>query len=122
MSKLVCSGAMLQCSYGLAPAQFVVLPISQVFTQKKPGATIMDHKPTTNVMPFGMCTAPGNPLVIAAKGPVPCVPATTTPWTPGSPTIQMGGQMALNSDCQLTCMWSGVIRVVQPGQQTVNLP
>jgi hypothetical protein len=34
----------------------------------------------------------------------------------------IGGQPALNSSCQLTCTWTGMIMVSNPGQQTVNVP
>jgi len=122
MPQLVCSGAVLQCTFGLATAQLVVLPVSQVYSSNQPAATILDYAAMTSVLPFGMCNSPSNPQVVAAKGPVPCLPMTTSPWTPGSPTVRIGNQAALNTVCTLGCTWGGVITVFHAGQQTVNLP
>jgi hypothetical protein len=122
MPQLICSDAMLQCAFGSTPAQLVVLPVNRVNTGNQPAATIMDHAPLTNVMPFGMCNSPSNPQVVAAKGPVPCMPVTTSPWTPGSTTVKIGNQPAISSACQLNCAWGGVITVLQAGQQTVIVP
>jgi hypothetical protein len=54
-------GAMLKCSFGAAPSTFVVLPVNRTLTQT-PDANIMDHVPLVNIMPFGPCSAPANPL------------------------------------------------------------
>jgi hypothetical protein len=129
MAQLVCTGASLTCSFGVAPGQFIVLPTNRVAASNIPAATIMDNVPMSNIMPFGMCTTASNPQVAAATAaaggvltPVPCIPVTTTPWTPGSPTVLINGTPGLNSACQLNCTWGGMITVSNPGQQTVNLP
>src|SRR5207249_2597095 len=62
----VCMGAMMQCSFGVAPSSLVVLPKNMVFTDQVPDANIMDHVPLVNIMPFGMCTSLANPTVAAA--------------------------------------------------------
>jgi hypothetical protein len=128
MGQKVCMGAMLQCSFGVAPSSMVVLPANKVLTQT-PAATIMDNKPMANIMPFGMCTSPMNPQVIALTAaalgvptPAPCIPNTVAPWAPGSPTVMIGGMPALNSDSKLLCMWGGVIQINVPGQMTVMVP
>ncbi|MBB5190644.1 hypothetical protein HNQ50_001366 [Silvimonas terrae] len=126
----VCSGAMLQCAFGAAPAPMNVLPVNRVLVGGMPGATIMDHIPIVNISPFGMCQSPSNPTVIAATAaalgvftPMPCVPATPAPWIPGgAPTVLEGNMPALNANGMLMCLWAGVIKVVQPGQMTVMLP
>jgi hypothetical protein len=81
-----------------------------------------------NVMSFGMCMTLSNPQVAAATSaalgvftPQPCIPVTTAPWTPGSPTVMIGNKPALNNSCTLMCMWGGVISVMNPGQQTVTV-
>lgn len=129
MAQNVVNGAMLQCSFGAAPGSLIVLPTNLVNAGGQPAANIMDHKPMVNIPTFGMCSAPANPAVIAATAaklgvftPVPCVPATTAPWIPGSPTVMIGKMPAIQSSCQLMCMWAGVITVSQPGQFTVNAP
>jgi hypothetical protein len=88
----------------------------------------MDHIPIVNIRPFGMCTSPTNPVVIAATAaalgtptPAPCVPATVTPWVPGSPTVMLNMMPALNNTSKLMCMWAGVIQVSFPGQVTENI-
>ncbi len=122
MGMGVCMGAMLQCSFGVAPGQLVVLPTNRVLTGK-PIATIMDNKPFLNIMPFGMCTSPANPTVAAAFGaPMPCVPNTVAPWVVGAPTVLVGNMPALNSSSKLMCIWGGVISPAVPGQFTVTVP
>lgn len=129
MPKQVCMSAQLQCSFGAAPSVLVVTPEKKVVTSMKPAATIMDHVPLKNIMPFGMCSSPSNPTVAAATAaalgvltPMPCVPATTTPWAPGVPNVKIGQIPAVDDTCKLNCMWGGVIQVAFPGQTTHDIP
>ncbi len=128
MGQQVCGGAMLACSFGLAPGTLNVLPQAGVTTGMA-DASIMDNKPMVNIMPFGMCTSLANPLVAAATAaamgvlvPMPCIPLTTAPWAPGSPTVLVGGMPALNNASKLMCMAGGVIQISMPGQATVAVP
>jgi len=128
MANLVCMGAMLQCSFGVAPSNMVVLPVNAVLTGT-PAATIMDNAPLVNIMPFGMCSSMANPMVAAATAaalgvltPMPCVPATTAPWAPGSPTVLIGNMPALNDSSKLLCNWGGVIQINSPGEVTTSVP
>jgi len=128
MAMQVCMGAMLQCSFGLAPSSLIVLPVNRVMTTT-PAANIMDHAPFVNIMPFGMCTTQSNPAVAAATTaaagvptPAPCVPATAAPWTPGAPTVLIGNQPALNNSSTLMCSFGGTITVTNPGQTAVQIP
>lgn len=129
MTEHICNGASLQCTLGLAPATLVVLPASRVNSSKQPAATIMDFREITNITPFGMCTSPANPAVAAATAaalgvltPMPCIPMTVAPWTPGCPTVTLGHVPALDSTSQLMCAWGGVITVISPGQMTHRIP
>jgi hypothetical protein len=122
-------GAMMQCSFGLAPSSLVVLPTNKVMTNMVPDANIMDHIPMTNIMPFGMCTSPANPTVAAATAaalgvltPMPCIPATPAPWVTGAPTVLLGNFPSLDNVSQLMCMWAGVITFVDAGEVTVEIP
>jgi len=122
-------GASLQCSFGAAPSSLVVLPTNLTMAGGVPAATIMDHVPMMNILPFGMCNTPSNPMVAAATAaalgvltPMPCIPATAAPWVPGAPTVLVGNMPALDNSCKLMCMWGGVIQVVAPGQATVAIP
>src|SRR5882757_6705369 len=114
MPLQVCMGAMMQCSFGMAPSSLVVLPTNRVLT---------------NIMPFGMCMSIANPTVAAATAaalgvltPMPCIPATPAPWVAGAPTVLLGNFPSLDNVSQLMCMWAGVITFVDAGEVTVNIP
>ncbi len=122
MGVQCCMGASMMCSFGAAPSTLVVLPTNKVLATT-PAANIMDHKPIVNIPPFGMCMSPSNPTVAAATAaalgvltPMPCVPATASPWIVGSPTILIGNMPTLDSNSKLMCNWGGVIQFVTPGQ------
>jgi Domain of unknown function (DUF4280) len=125
----VVNGATLMCTMGMAPSALTVLPVNRVMSGGVPAANIMDHIPMVNIMPFGMCISPANPTVAAATAaalgvltPMPCIPATATPWAPGSPTVLIGGMPALNNTSTCMCMWTGVVSVVVPGQVQEMIP
>ncbi|MBA4142842.1 MAG: DUF4280 domain-containing protein [Nitrosospira sp.] len=129
MPQHVCNGALLTCSFGVAPSQLTVLPVNRVMTSSQPAATIMDHKPMVNVMPFAMCMSLTNPAVAAATSaalgvltPQPCIPVTVSPWVPGATTVLLGNQPSLDNTCTLNCMWGGIIQVTVPGQFTELIP
>jgi hypothetical protein len=126
MGIQVCMGANLQCSFGTAPSSMVVLPANKVLATTMPAANIMDNKPMVNILPFAMCTSMANPTVASATAaamgvltPMPCIPNTTAPWTPGKPTVLIGNMPIINNTSKLMCMWGGVIQVVNPGQTKV---
>jgi hypothetical protein len=128
MGFQVCTGAMMQCSFGVAPSALTVLPSNCVLTGS-PAANIMDHQPIVNVPPFGMCSSLANPTVAAATAaalgvltPMPCVPMTTSPWIVGAPTVLIANMPALNDSSKLMCNWGGVIQLTMAGQFTVQVP
>ena len=128
MGVQVVTGAMLQCSFGAAPSSLMVLPANKVLATT-PAANIMDNKPMLNILPFGMCMSMANPTVAAATAaamgvltPMPCIPATPAPWTPGSPTVRLGNLPALNKSSMLMCIWAGQISVMVEGQMTHTIP
>jgi len=53
---------------------------------------------------------------------MPCIPNTTTPWSPGAPTMMLANQPALDDTSILNCMWGGVIKVNFAGQATEQIP
>jgi len=129
MPQQVCMGAMMTCTFGMAPSSLVVLPVNMVFTSQMPDANIMDHIPMTNIMPFGMCMSPSNPVVAAATAaalgvltPMPCIPATPAPWVPGAPTVLLAKFPTLDNFSQLMCIWGGVITFTDAGEETVMVP
>lgn len=124
----VCTGAVLQCSFGIAPATLNVLPTNRTIVNNMPMANIMDNKPFINILPFGMCNSIANPTVAAATAaalgvltPMPCFPTIVAPWMPGSPTVIIGNAPALTAQSQLMCAWGGGIRISFPGQVTTLL-
>jgi hypothetical protein len=117
----VTAGAMMQCSFGVAPSSLVVLPPRPI-VEGKPAATVMDIAPGVNIPPFGMCMSLGNPTVAASTAaalgvltPMPCVPVTVAPWTPPAVQTTFGGVPALVAGSICNCAWGGVIAIGMPG-------
>ena len=128
MPMQTCMGAMMKCSFGVAPSTLMPTP-KTVITSNMMAANIMDHIPIMNIPPFGMCNSPSNPMVAAATAaalgvltPMPCVPATPAPWVPGAPTVLLCNAPALNNTSTLNCIWGGVITFANPGQTTHMIP
>ncbi|MDQ1684279.1 MAG: hypothetical protein QOC82_1016 [Frankiaceae bacterium] len=118
----VVSTAMMMCSFGIAPSTLNVLPINRVMVEGRPAANIMDHQPILNIPPFGMCTSLANPTVASATAaalgvltPMPCIPVTPAPWTPGAPMTLIANQPAVTPSSQCMCAWGGVIAIQMPG-------
>ena len=123
MGMLVVSGAMTQCSFGVAPSTLMVLPTNCVMASSMPAANIMDNKPMVNILPFGMCQSLANPTVAAATAaamgvltPMPCIPVTSAPWMPGVPQVLIANMPALNDSCKCMCSWGGVISINMAAQ------
>jgi hypothetical protein len=130
MGDFVVNGAQIKCSQALPPGKAVltVLPTVLVDAGNMPVATIMDFKPMANIPTFGMCNSTTNPAVIAATSaasgvhtPAPCVPATTSPWSPGSSKTSVGNLNALTKDSKCMCMWAGNITIESEGQQKASV-
>lgn len=128
MGFCVCGGAMCACSFGMAPSALMVTPENKTMTTM-PIATIMDNVPMKNILPFGMCSSMANPTVASATAaamgvltPMPCIPVTTAPWAPGSPTVLIANKPALNQSSKLMCTWGGVIQITNPGTMTIQVP
>lgn len=129
MPQQVSMGATLQCSFGAAPSSLVVLPVNQVMGEGPPAANIMDHIPLVNIMPFGVCMSPANPAVAAATAaalgvltPMPCIPATMSPWVAGAPTVLLGNQPSLDNVSTCMCNWGGVVTIINPATVKTMIP
>ena len=114
-------GAMLKCTFGMAPSSLMVTVPLRPMIQNKPKATIMDFAPMVNVMPFGMCQCMSNPTVASATAaamgvltPMPCIPVIVAPWAPGGKEL-IGNVPALLDNCKLMCAYGGNISVASPG-------
>ena len=122
MGQNAVMGAMLACSFGLAPATLVPKGTSKVMIEGRPAATIMDNIGGANIPPFGMCSSLANPTVAAATSaalgvltPMPCVPVVPGPWAPGAVKTMLGNQPALVSGSMCQCAYGGVIQMTMPG-------
>jgi hypothetical protein len=129
MAQQVKMGAMLQCTFGMAPATLTVLPVNRVNAEGAPAANIQDHVPLVNIGSFGACMSIANPAVASATAaalgvltPMPCMPATVSPWVPGAVTVPIGGMPALDNLSQCMCMWGGVITIANPATVQTNVP
>jgi hypothetical protein len=128
MPQQVCTSAMMQCSFGMAPATFNATP-RPVLTSSLIAGVITDNVPFFNIMPFGMCTSMANPAVAAATAaalgvltPMPCTPVCPAPWAPGAPTVLITNIPALDNTSKLMCAYAGVIQFTTPGQFTHQIP
>ncbi|MGB0137204.1 MAG: DUF4280 domain-containing protein [Flavobacteriales bacterium] len=126
MPNLVVMGASCQCNQGTTPSSLMVLPVKGVSSGYKPAANINDYIPLMNILPFGMCQSMQNPMVIAAtaaalgtKTPAPCIPVTTSAWSPGAKKTNIAGKPALTKTCKLKCAWGGGITISNPSCQKV---
>ncbi len=129
MPQHVCTGALMACTFGVAPSTLNVLPKNKLMTRNMAAATIMDNIPMVNIPPFGMCSSPSNPTVAAATAaalgvltPMPCVPVFPAPWAPGAPTVMLGNIPVLNNTSKLMCAYAGVVSINMPGQMTEMVP
>ena len=124
MAKMVCMGALINCTFGTVPTPLSVNSNQKVFTGT-PAATIKDSILGTNIMPFGMCMCLQRPGVfITPYGviiPQPCAPIISGPWIPGSTVAMVGGTPALLDNCKLMCSYGGTIMAVSPGQFKTNV-
>lgn len=115
----VVAGALVQCSFGLAPASLSVLPVDMVNVEGRPAANVTCCE-MVNIATFGMCTSLANPEVAAATAaalgvltPMPCVPMLA-PWIPVSTTL-IGGSPALVAGSTCVCAYGGVVEILMPG-------
>lgn len=127
MAQSVTMGAVLTCTFGMAPSTLTPLPTSRVMIEGKPAADITSMMPMANIPPFGMCQSLANPTVAAATAaalgvltPMPCVPVIAGPWAPPAAQTMIAGKPALTSTAKCMCTWGGVISIGFPGAVRTN--
>lgn len=125
MKPLVSQGTILKCSFGSVPTPLMVLPDKRVKVMF-PAATKKDCVPLVNVLPFGMCSNPANPMVAAATAaafgvltPVPCMPCIAGTWSGTCKKVKIKGEEAVKADSGLKCAFGGSIQVAVPSQVKV---
>lgn len=120
-APVVTGTAMINCTFGAAPATLTAMPRG-VMVEGKPVAAITDMASGVNIPTFGLCSSLANPTVAAATAaalgaltPMPCIPAVVAPWQPGAPTTMVAGIPAVTATSMCTCTWGGVVTVAMPG-------
>lgn len=123
MGKLVCTGAVLRCSFGMKPATFS--GSGQKVSVPQAAGVVTDTS-AHSIPPFGACVSLSNPQVksaTAAAGvlvPQACRPVVSGPWTPGSAHVTVGQVAALDDASHCVCAWQGKITVSSPGQERAS--
>lgn len=124
MGKLVCTGAVLLCSFGLKSATFSG---SRQQVSVPQAAGVVTDTSAHSIPPFGSCVSLSNPQVksaTAAAGgaltPQACQPVVSAPWTPGSAHVTIGQAAALDDASQCACKWEGKITVSSSGQERAS--
>lgn len=127
MKPVVIQGSLLKCSFGNVPTPLMVLPDKKV-NAMMPVAVKTDHIPLLNILPFGMCSNPANPMVVAATAaalgvltPMPCIPCTLQDWSEPCKKVKVRGTEAITMDSKLQCVYGGNIQVTAPICPTVLL-
>ena len=113
------TGTPMMCSMGIAPSLLIVEPLG-VFANDLPAANILNTIPFVNIPPFGLCTSPANPVVIALTAaalgvptPAPCLPLVVAPWVAPS-AVLMDGIPVLTEGAFCPCVWGGSIVLIGP--------
>lgn len=126
MANVVCSNAMLTCSFGSIPTSFQPAQCQNVVARGIV-ANAMDATPM-NILPFGMCSCPANPMVasatMAAFGvltPMPCVPLTSGIWLTSKMNVLVNHAPILTSDARLMCIYGGIIQCTTTPAMHVQL-
>lgn len=120
----VCSGAIMQCTFGDRKAKLTVYPDRTVFLTGQPMANISDHQSMYNIAGFGTCHTTRYPSTGQATAanhgkltPMPCVPGTNTEWKNGKDDYIIKGDAALLKSSYCKCRWGGIITITDDGQK-----
>lgn len=114
----VVDGATIKCSQGIGDSTLKRTMDNTVFLHDKTFLNVAESKPYTNIVPFSLCKSPQNPAVIAANGsPSTCNPNICMKWMNGKTDLSIKGEKVLKSDCKLSCLFGGMIQIVDDGQR-----
>jgi hypothetical protein len=72
-------------------------------------ATVKDHKPDENIIPFGLCKHPN-------WKDKPCEPITPSRWKPGEASVKFSRERVLDDKSKCKCDVGGIIEIVDSGQ------
>lgn len=127
MPKLVTAGAMMTCSFGVAPNALIVTPENKLLAGA-PGATIMDNIPIKKVppsacaRPWRIPVSPQRPRPRRARS-LPCRVCRSflLPGCPAQATLLVSYKPALHDGCKCMCAWGGVTGFATPGRLTTDV-
>ena len=121
MGMPVVSGAQMTCTMGVSPSTLVIIPRGST-VENRPVATVMDHRPYVNILPFGLCASLTNPITAAQTSaalgvltPGTCMPVIPLPWVPGAPGSLVNNEPMLTAESRCTCAYGGVVSIAMPG-------
>ena len=100
MGNFVTQGAVLQCSFGLSPCTLVIT---------------VPSRPKCNPTVSSATSA-----AMGVLTPMPCVPVISSPWSPGSSQVKVGGIAALTDNSKCMCSYGGNISITSPGNTMVT--
>lgn len=114
----VIDGAKIICSQGIGESTLNKTCDNHVKIHDQIVLTVAENKPYINIQPFSFCKSPLNPAVVAAgMEPATCNPVICTKWMKARTDVFLSGELILNSDCQLGCMYNGKIEILDDGQR-----
>lgn len=120
----VVAGAILSCSFGTQPTRLTMPECHGTYVKGKAQMNVGDFVPGVNISSFGNCSCSMNPAVqssnlvdIYGVKKAPCIPVMTIPWLNGKHDVHVAGQPALLSGCTHQCLYGGVIRIEDDGQE-----
>lgn len=106
--NVVVHGATLKCSES-DTMSFLKARDLKMEIDGKYIATVKDHKPTENIIPFGICKHP-------KRKNKPCKPVTPTRWKPGEASVKFSRERVLDDKSKCKCDIGGIIEIVDSGQ------
>ncbi|AGX44626.1 DUF4280 domain-containing protein [Clostridium saccharobutylicum] len=113
----VVDGAKIKCSKAIGESTLKKSDEWNLELHDKKMLTVADNKPDENVVPFKMCTSSKNPKVKeSGNNQAPCKPVILKKWAKGKTDVYLKGELALNSECILSCMYGGIIKIIDDGQ------
>ncbi|MGO1081142.1 DUF4280 domain-containing protein [Inquilinus sp. CA228] len=119
MAFLLTLGSSLKCQYGLTPS-VLVGPPTPALAEGMPVATMDMTRPVENIVTFGTCRSPMNPVFAATGIPGPCMPAPVGPWAPPAPNVIVEGRPAAMVSSRCVCALGGEISVMQSPNRVVE--
>ncbi|MEM9544081.1 MAG: DUF4280 domain-containing protein [Cyanobacteria bacterium P01_E01_bin.42] len=127
MPNVVVFGGVITCSMGTAPSALITTSNSTVSASYIPAATVMDYAPISNIPTFVLCKSTTNPTTIAATAAASgvytmgaCIPATSSPWSPGATKTKINNISVLTDSSKCTCSYGGSVSITYAGQFKVS--